>query len=54
MNSALPQKKESGKVVLSERVLAKYFPPHFSAKEKENVIIGLLEKWVAEGGLTKS
>ena len=54
MNSALPQKKESGKVVLSERVLAKYFPPHFTAKEKENVIIGLLEKWVAEGGLTKS
>lgn len=41
-------------VVLSERVLAKYFPPHFTAKEKENVIIGLLEKWVAEGGLTKS
>ena len=38
----------SAKVSLSEKKLDKYFPPHFSAKERENVIIQLLEQWSAE------
>ena len=46
LNDALPEKRKgSGKVSFSERKLDKYFPPHFSAKEREMVIIGLLEKW---------
>lgn len=28
--------------------LDKYFPSHFTAKERENVIIQLLEQWSAE------
>lgn len=46
LNDALPEKKKgSGKLTFSERKLDKYFPPHFSSKEREMVIIGLLEKW---------
>ena len=48
MNDALPKKSSSAKVSLSEKKLDKYFPPHFSAKERENVIIHLLEQWSAE------
>ena len=48
MNDALPKKSSSAKVSLSEKKLDKYFPPHFSAKERENVIIQLLEQWSAE------
>ena len=48
MNDALPKKSSSAKVSLSEKQLDKYFPPHFSAKERENVIIQLLEQWSAE------
>lgn len=48
MNDALPKKSSSAKVSLSEKKLHKYFPPHFSAKERENVIIQLLEQWSAE------
>ena len=48
MNDALPKKNSSAKVSLSEKKLDKYFPPHFSAKERENVIIQLLEQWSAE------
>ena len=48
MNDALPKKSTSAKVSLSEKKLDKYFPPHFSAKERENVIIQLLEQWSAE------
>ncbi|MBQ8147496.1 MAG: ParB/RepB/Spo0J family partition protein [Lachnospiraceae bacterium] len=45
LNSALPEVKVSGKVTLSEKKLDKYFPPHFSAVQREKVIIGLLEEW---------
>ncbi len=45
LNGALPQKKENAKVSLSERKLDKYFPPHYSAKQREDVIINLLEQW---------
>ncbi|MBQ7148553.1 MAG: ParB/RepB/Spo0J family partition protein [Pseudobutyrivibrio sp.] len=50
MNCALPDSKTavSGKVMLSEKKLNKYFPPHFGAKQREMVIIGLLEKWHEE------
>lgn len=48
MNDALPKKSSSAKVSLSEKKLDKYFPPHFTAKERENVIIRLLEQWSAE------
>ena len=48
MNNALPEKKVSGKVTLSEKKLDKYFPPHFGAKQREMVIVGLLEKWHEE------
>lgn len=48
MNNALPEKKISGKVTLSEKKLDKYFPPHFGAKQREMVIVGLLEKWHEE------
>ena len=48
MNDALPKKSSSAKVSLSEKKLDKYFPPHFSAKERENVILQLLEQWSAE------
>ena len=48
LNEALPQKSTGAKISFSEKKLAKYFPPHFSAKEREDVIIGLLEQWSIE------
>ncbi len=50
MNDALPENKgkTDGKVTLSEKKLNKYFPPHFSSKQREMVIVGLLEKWHEE------
>ncbi len=48
LNEALPEQKVCGKVSLSEKKLDKYFPPHFSSKQREMVIIGLLEKWHEE------
>ncbi len=48
MRDALPENKPSRKVSLSEKKLDRYFPPHFSAKEREMVILGLLEKWQQE------
>ena len=48
MNDALPKKSTVAKVSLSEKKLYKYFPSHFTAKERENVIIQLLEQWSAE------
>ena len=48
LNGALPQKFSSAKVSLSEKKLDKYFPPHYSAKQREDVIIQLLEQWSKE------
>ena len=46
LNGALPQSdNKSRKVTLSEKKLDKYFPSHYSAKQREMVIISLLEKW---------
>lgn len=42
LNEALPKKSTAAKVSLSEKKLDKYFPPHYSAKDRENVIIQLL------------
>lgn len=48
LNSVLPEKKSSAKVSLSEKKLDKYFPSHYSAKKREEVILSLLEKWKQE------
>lgn len=45
MNDALPKKNTAVKVSFSEKKLNKYFPSHYSAKERETVIIQLLEQW---------
>ncbi len=45
MNDALPKKNTAAKVSFSEKKLNKYFPSHYSAKERETVIIQLLEQW---------
>lgn len=45
LNGALPQKTASAKVSLSEKKLDKYFPAHYSSKQREDVIIQLLEQW---------
>lgn len=48
LNNAIPTSKSNGKVTLSEKKLDKYFPPHFTAAQREKVIIGLLDKWQSE------
>lgn len=45
LNEALPKKTTAAKVSLSEKKLDQYFPPHYSAKERETVILQLLEQW---------
>ena len=52
MNDALPKKSNSAKITFSEKKLDKYFPSHFSSKDRENIIIQLLEKWSEEQGQT--
>ena len=42
MNDALPKKSKESKK------LDKYFPPQYSTKERENIIIQLLEQWSAD------
>lgn len=53
MNDALPKKSTCAKITFSERKLDKYFPSHFSSKERENIIIQLLEKWSEEQGIAE-
>ena len=45
LNDALPKKNMAAKVSFSEKKLDKYFPSHYSAKDRETVIIQLLEQW---------
>ena len=45
MNDALPKKNTAAKVSFTEKKLDKYFPSHYSAKDRETVIIQLLEQW---------
>ena len=48
LNEALPQKSTGAKISFSEKKLDRYFPPNFSAKEREDVIMRLLEQWSIE------
>ena len=48
LNDALPKKNTGAKVSFSEKKLDRYFPPNFSAEEREDVIIRLLEQWSNE------
>lgn len=48
MNSALPQPKDSGRVTFTGAKLNRYFPPHFSRKQREDVILQLLAEWSRE------
>ena len=45
MNDALPKKNTAAKISFSEKKLDKYFPSNYSAKDRETVIIQLLEQW---------
>ena len=48
MNDALPKKSKESKLSFSAKKLDKYFPPQYSMKERENIIIQLLEQWSAD------
>lgn len=43
-----PASEPKKKVTLSEKKLFKYFPPHYTSSEMEEVILKLLEKWKDE------
>ena len=45
MNDALPKKSKDVKISFSAKKLDKFFPPHYSVKERKNIIIQLLEQW---------
>ena len=45
LNSAIPIKPAAKKVTIQERKLMKYFPPNYTAKQMEEVIVTLLENW---------
>lgn len=48
MNDALPKKSKESKLSFSAKKLDKYFPPQYSIKERESIIIQLLEQWSAD------
>lgn len=48
MNEALPKPKDTGRVTFSGAKLNKYFPPHFSGQQREEIILKLLQEWSAE------
>ena len=48
MNDALPKKSKESKLSFSAKKLDKYFPPQYTTKERENIIIQLLEQWSAD------
>lgn len=48
MNDALPKKSKDAKISFSAKKLDKFFPSHYSVKERENIIIQLLEQWSAD------
>jgi ParB family chromosome partitioning protein len=45
MNDALPKPKDTGRVTFSGAKLNKYFPPHFSGQQREEIILKLLKEW---------
>ncbi len=48
MNDALPKKSKDAKISFSAKKLDKYFSSQYSTKERENIIIQLLEQWSAD------
>ena len=48
MNDALPKKSKDAKISFSAKKLDKYFSQQYSTKERENIIIQLLEQWSAD------
>lgn len=48
MNDALPKKSKDAKISFSAKKLDKYFSSQYSMKERENIIIQLLEQWSAD------
>ena len=48
LNAALPQPKSRGKITFSPRRLDKYFPVNYTSAQRQDIIIGLLEKWKKE------
>ena len=51
LNDALPKKSSGAKITFLQKKLDKYFPQHFTSKDRENIIIQLLEKWSEEQGV---
>lgn len=47
INDALPKPKDTGRVTFSGAKLNKYFPPHFSGQQREEIILKLLQEWSA-------
>lgn len=47
INDALPKQKDTGRVTFSGTKLNKYFPPHFSGQQREEIILKLLQEWSA-------
>ena len=48
LNGLRPIPKESSKITFTERKLNKYFPPYYSRREREAIILELLEEWKAK------
>ena len=48
LNSSKPVKKEPTKVTFTQKKLDKYFPSDMSVKQREDIIIELLERWKSE------
>ena len=48
MNDALPKPKDNGKVMLPGKKLNQYFPVHYSAVQREEIILRLLSEWSKE------
>ena len=47
-NNSVMAKKISRSLTFSEKKLTKYFPDDYTAKDMEQVIESLLEKWMQE------
>ncbi len=48
LNSAIPIKPPAKKVTLQERKLMRYFPPNYTVKQMEEIIVTLLGDWKKE------
>ena len=50
LNVSIPKVKVTRDVSLKEKQLNKYFPEDYSAKQREQIIIELLEQWSQSKG----